>query len=57
MRLKKDGDLSIKDMLIAGGLWLLQNRDKEIEDMDEEYLIILSAGLDAEVAKLLGEVH
>lgn len=50
-------DLTIKEMLIAGGLWLLQSPEREITDMDEEYLILLSAGIDAEVAKLFGEVH
>lgn len=56
MEFDKD-DLSLEDLIISAGLWLLQNPEKRVHDFDSEYLVKLKLNLDTAVADMQGSLH
>ena len=56
MDINKD-DLSLEDLIISAGLWLLQNPEKKVHDFDSEYLVHLKLNLDTAIADMQGSLH
>tara|TARA_R110000764_G_scaffold222076_1_gene310697 strand:+ start:308 stop:457 length:150 start_codon:yes stop_codon:yes gene_type:complete len=49
--------MEVENLIVAAGMWLLNNKEKNLEDMDIEFILTLNLSLQAEVAKIQGELH